>query len=109
MTTEVAERTTCKACGGKTDDDEPVCGECEELGLNAEMTTQAMLKHMIERAARVDYELQELEDQHEGDDELLKAVEAWHKARSVVCKDDKWLANTQEDLLDTSRWYFASH
>ncbi len=105
--TEVVERVKCVACGAdETNAESALCWDYETVGLKAKMSPQEMVRHMAAHVAGLEEDLSVSEDRHGRDDELLRAVAAWHRARYCVNADASLRARTEEDLLAASRWYF---
>jgi len=86
-----------------------VCGDCRDLGLRAEMTGPEMLKFMTERAADHEIELADLRERAaevNDDTDLMRAVHAWHRARSCLNRSEGELLRTDEDLSTACRHVF---
>src|SRR5690348_7687224 len=96
--------TTCSACGATTDS--VLCLDCTEIGIGPEMTAQQRVRHVSQQARRGEYDLDESEGRHERNSALIDACKAWFGTRNAACKDERQLANTEEDLVSASRSYF---
>ena len=113
MTTEAnaaPKMIACRACGlaiNPSRAGSELCEDCEAVGIKLKMTAQQMVQQTRVYASAVEEERDELAKDHERDEILLQAVEQWFRARNVVNRDEKQLANTEEDLAGTARWYFG--